>query len=374
MKTKIVIITNMPSFYRVDLFNRLTEQDKYDINVIFCRRIEKNLRKWDIDEKSFKFNYLFLNSSSIEFNPSGINEKKIIYLPGKIVSVIKSISPEAVISFEYNPVSLTAFFHCKTHKIKYISWSDGTIDSDTNLNFIQYLIRKLICPKSDALIASSSLTKESQIKYGADPRNIFISLLTINGNQFTNELNKESRNPGEIVTLITVSYLFKRKGIENLLNALKDLNAEYRLLIIGDGPEKENLSKMITAFSLDNKVILVGYKNRTEIIEYFRNSDGLLFPTLLEQFGLVTVEALFASLPLIISKYAGSINDVLIDSVNGYMIDPYNKDDMISKIEKLIKNKELRESMRLKSLEISKKFDIDIAKENFLKAIDYVLD
>ncbi len=54
-------------------------------------------------------------------------------------------------------------------KKKYISWSDGTLNSEKHINKTQRMLRKIICKKkSDAFIASSSKTKEAQVYYGAN--------------------------------------------------------------------------------------------------------------------------------------------------------------------------------------------------------------
>ncbi|WP_283684342.1 glycosyltransferase [Clostridium perfringens] len=178
---KICIVTNIPTPYRVDFFNYLIENFKnYDFKIIYSSTSEDD-RGWNLDKKKIKNSY-FLNSKSIIIKEKLDN--KHIHFNFKIKKILNTYNPDIIIGCEYNPVTVNAYLWAKFNNKKYISWSDGTLNSEKNINFIQKIIRKVICKNSDALIASSSKTKEAQLKYGAKENNIFLSYLTINIDEY----------------------------------------------------------------------------------------------------------------------------------------------------------------------------------------------
>lgn len=366
---KIAIVTNMMSYYRLDLFNELMKNTDYSFHFIFSSETENNNRIWEINRNKIKFAYTILKTKSVIKKSKGITETRIINISKAVFKMLKRISPDVIIASEYNTTSVKCFIYSKFHRIKYISWSDGTLNSERFISKPQLFIRKLICRFSDYFIASSTETKEAQIKYGADKNKIYISYLTIDIETFINNLEYFEKKTNDIPRILFCGYLLKLKGIAKLIDTLKGIKTGFILDIIGSGEEEQNLRDLVRKYFLEDKVIFHGYKNRDEIVIFYKNADIFVFPSLNDAFGLVLVEALASKLPLIASKYAGGARDTVVENENGYIIDPDDTVRFGEKIELLLKDKALREKMGNKSFELSKNFYLKNVTDGFFEAI-----
>jgi glycosyltransferase involved in cell wall biosynthesis len=124
--------------------------------------------------------------------------------------------------------------------------------------------------------------------------------------------------------LLYVGYLVKRKRLDLLLKSIKILakkRTDFILKIVGDGPEKENLAKLVDNLGIAKFVSFEGYKQKEELIKYYAEADCFLFPTDFDIWGLVLVEAMAAGLPCIASIYAGSTYDLIIEGITGFSAD-----------------------------------------------------
>jgi glycosyltransferase involved in cell wall biosynthesis len=372
MKTpeRIVIITNMMSYYRLDLFNELVKNRGYEFHVIFSSETEDNARKWEIDKDKLNFNYTVLKSHSMIKKSKGIKETRIITIPRDVFKTLKDIKPDLVIGSEYNPTIIKAFMFCKLSGIKYISWSDGTLNSERFISFPQRLLRKFICAFADGFIASSSETKEAQIGYGADPRRISISLLTVDTEKFAEDLSRYEKKETPCPAILFCGYLIKLKGADLLIRALSKIKSDFRLDVVGSGVEEANLKELVRELGIGSKVNFHGYISRSEIARYYKNADIFVFPGLNDAFGLVLVEAITAGLPVISSLYAGGSRDTVDEGVNGFIIDPSDEKDFADKIDILLGDKALRLKMGAYSLEKSKIFTLGAVAPGFYEAIE----
>ncbi|URZ03539.1 glycosyltransferase [Clostridium felsineum] len=358
---KVAIITNIPSPYRVDLFNYICKT--IDITVIYSAYNEDN-RNWDKDF-NVQHDHIFLKSKTIKIK--GKNDYKYIHIPLNIRSTLKSVNPSIVIGSEYNPTILNALIWCKKNEVKYISWSDGTLNSERNINCIQRLSRKFICKNANAFIASSTKTKEAQVHYGANLNKIFISYLTVDINKYLITKKYNIKN-----NFLFVGRITKGKGLDLLFNALKDLKGTYHLNIVGDGPEEKKLKELADNLKISNKISFCGFKNQEEIVKYYANSDVFILPTRQDCFGLVITEAMCSGLPVIVSKFADGAYDLIDEGKNGFIINPYNAEEIKEKMMYFINNENTIKVMGQQSFNRVKKFSIEEVSKEFIKAILYV--
>lgn len=357
---KVVIITNIMSPYRVDLFNYLENTKRFDITIIYSSESEG--REWNIDNLNHK--YEILKSKTLKIRKK--LDYKYIHIPKDILKRLEFINPDIVVGGEYNATVVLSYLWCKIKRKKYISWSDGTLNSERNINYLQRKLRHIICRGSNALISSSTRTKEAQIKYGAKSK-IFISYLTIDIHKYMickNEWNNDN--------IICVGSLIERKGVDLLFNAIKNVRHHYVINIVGSGDELNRLKNIAKDLNIDSNIKFLGFKQRDELIELYKNSCLFVLPTREDCFGLVINEAMCAGLPIITSKYADGAYDLVDDGKGGYIIDPYDTDNFSEKLEELLSDKNKAEQMGRFNKEKIKKFSIEEVAIPYLEAIDYV--
>jgi glycosyltransferase involved in cell wall biosynthesis len=129
-----------------------------------------------------------------------------------------------------------------------------------------------------------------------------------------NEIRRELKLPEGRTLMFTVRNLVPRMGLEHLLEAMTMLGEEQQnllLLIGGEGQLRPRLEELIRSRGLQDSVQLLGFVPEEHLAKYFQASDLVVLPTLqLEGFGLVTVEALACSTP-VVGTPVGAIPEVL---------------------------------------------------------------
>lgn len=245
-----------------------------------------------------------------------------------------------------------------------------------SLNFIEKAIFKLAYSRvSDAIISSKRLLNDSNI-INPDKTHIFplgIKDAITTSNMFP-RLNQTNANLG-VIKLLFVSVLKESKGIFIFLEVcknLRDKGIKFQAHILGKSEStliEEKIFSFIEKYSLQNYIVLAGVKVDLEKYYYFYNSHIFCFPTFFESetFGVVNIEAMMFSLPIISTEWRG-IPDIVEDGVNGYLCPIRDVDTFQQKVEVLIKNNKLRnefgENSRRMFLE---KYEESIFKDNLIR-------
>jgi glycosyltransferase involved in cell wall biosynthesis len=125
-------------------------------------------------------------------------------------------------------------------------------------------------------------------KFGVDPRKVELIPNGINSSQFT-QLERQSPSGPR---LLCVSRLEKYKGVDWVIKCLPRLDDKTTLTIIGEGPHKDNLLKLILDRKLQGKVRLIPRLPRAELLKEYANADVFLLLSKFEAFGNVVAEAL----------------------------------------------------------------------------------
>ena len=143
--------------------------------------------------------------------------------------------------------------------------------------------------------------------------------------------------------IMSCGYLSHIKGFDLLLEVAAKVFKEYpewRWDIYGEGEERKKLEKLIAQYGLEKYVCLKGHS--THISDLYRNYGVFVFTSRAEGLGMVLVEALRAGIPVVSFDICCGPSDVVKDGINGYLVRPFDLNDMAKKIKKLIYQKELR--------------------------------
>ncbi len=150
-------------------------------------------------------------------------------------------------------------------------------------------------------------------------------------------------------TIVYVGGLYRLKGVQFLIEAFKNLHEdfpEYKLVIVGDGPHKqelENLAKKLK--KKDSEAIeFTGRKELFEVKDVMKSCTVFVLPSLSEGLGRVLIEAAMLGKPIIGSNTDG-IPDLIKDGVNGYLFEPGNVKELEQKIRKIIGKEEQAKKM-----------------------------
>jgi glycosyltransferase involved in cell wall biosynthesis len=133
----------------------------------------------------------------------------------------------------------------------------------------------------------------------------------------------------------TIADLSERKGIIYLLEAVSllpaDLLAQIEVVIVGDGPQKEQLLQKTRNLKLDHVINFVGYVSNP--YSYLKSFDLFILPSLSEGLPVCLVEAMYLKVPVIATDVQGS-REILNKSLNGCLIQPRNSKGLAEAIRK----------------------------------------
>ncbi|PIR54861.1 hypothetical protein COU74_03935 [Candidatus Peregrinibacteria bacterium CG10_big_fil_rev_8_21_14_0_10_36_19] len=149
----------------------------------------------------------------------------------------------------------------------------------------------------------------------------------------------------DTLIITTIAELHPRKGIKYLIAAMPKIIEKYpnvKLIIIGEGEDKERLEKLTENLKINNCVKFLG--RRKEIAKLLKASNIFVLPSIREAFGMVNLEAMYTPLPIVASK-VGGIPEIIEDGKTGILVPKEDTMELRIALEKLIKNPELRNKM-----------------------------
>lgn len=343
MKT-IVLITNIPTPYRIPLFNLLAESMSahgWELHVIFSSKTYKR-RKFEINESEFKFKYTILQGGKWSV---GEDAEKTYFFYRGLWKILKQIKPWRIISSGFSPATTLAAIWKFFYGTPFIIWS-GTIElGERKTSWWRRQFRKLLLHRASSFITYGSLAADYLEKLGAKKERIHIALNTVDTTFFRTSTDVERRKikEAEAFTFLYLGYLVPRKNVHKVLEAaclLHKKRGDFRITIIGDGISRPDLEKEVSAKNLDTIITFTGYKQKEELPPYLAQADALLFQTDFDIWGLVLNEAMAAGVPCLASTHAGASFDLIKDDINGYLIDFTDIQKTADKMEWMIANRE----------------------------------
>ncbi|MEZ4803173.1 MAG: N-acetyl-alpha-D-glucosaminyl L-malate synthase BshA [Gelidibacter sp.] len=214
--------------------------------------------------------------------------------------------------------------------------------------------------KSDAVTSVSQSLKEDtlrlfDIKNEIDVIPNFIDLGKYK-TYFTDCQREIMANDNEKI-ITHISNFRKVKQIPDVINVFYNIQKELpaKLMMVGEGPEKEEAERLCRKLGISNKVVFFGNSNEIDKILCF--SDLFLLPSITESFGLAALEAMASGVP-VISSNTGGIPEVNIDGVSGYLSDVNDVESMSKNALYILKDKERLKAFKMNAKAESKKFDI----------------
>jgi glycosyltransferase involved in cell wall biosynthesis len=161
------------------------------------------------------------------------------------------------------------------------------------------------------------------------------------------------------LTIGFVGRMLPGKGLNLLAGALEKIKSEaWRLLVVGDGSEREEFERRLTAAGLSDRAVFTGAINFDLVPAYFHQMDMLVLPTettkrIREQFGRVLVEAMASGVP-VIGSTCGAIPEVIGDA--GLVFTEGDADALAVELRRILSDEDLRERLVMAGLERVKQY------------------
>jgi glycosyltransferase involved in cell wall biosynthesis len=246
------------------------------------------------------------------------------------------------------------FFSCFTAKISssigrspliitlHEVWNNYWYEYLGKAGFFGKLVEKIMVNLTDKIITVSKKTKTDLMAVKSSEKSVVIP----NGIDF-NYINKI--NPSdEKSDIIFAGRLIKEKNVDILIKTIaivKGRIPDIKCFIIGDGPERAKLERLVQELDIQNNVSFKGFmKNYNDLISYMKASKVFVLPSTREGFGIVVIEANACGLPVVVVNHKmNAASDLIINNKNGIISD-FSKEDIAENIISMIDKKKIMQN------------------------------
>lgn len=354
VSVRIALLTNIPSPYRVPVYNAISDELGDDFHVLYMAASESN-RQWDLPPISHA--HSFASSRVVR-----VGERHIHFtLP--VSAALHRFRPSVVFTTGFNPPMLEAYAYTRARRIAHIAVSDAWLGSERRLSRYHRWIRSRIYPASAGGVGASRKTIEMFRHYGAS-RNLHIAPLSIDNDRFRST-QPASPRPFD---LVFSGGLTPRKNPHFLVELARRLAARrpHKILIIGDGPLRAEMASQLDAIP-GVTAQFTGYLTQAALPAAYAQGKVFVFPTHYDAWGLVANEACAAGLPVLVSENAGCADDLVVEGENGHVL-PLDVDRWVDAADALLNSDEMWSAMSRRSVERVQSYTHELAARAFIDA------
>lgn len=234
------------------------------------------------------------------------------------------------------------------------------------------LALKFIYKKAQWIIAIDRHTLQEVIKYREEKKSSLL-MNAVDVEKFfpdtilRNNARKHFKLPEDYFAIIFVGRIEKAKGPGRLLDCvpfLKEKNLSFHIFLAGEGTYKPYIEKSVKTKNYDTNVTFLGHLPHEKLTYFYNMADVLVLPSETEGVPMVILEALACGTPVVASN-VGGIPDIIVDGINGIVIDDVSPKKLTSTIIEIL-------SKKIKRKEISKSVE-PFSVNNFIKSFDVII-
>ncbi len=205
-------------------------------------------------------------------------------------------------------------------------------------------IVELFCNVCDVVVAPADYVKEELIEFGVK-KPIEVIPNGVNIEKFkpgeSNFLQRELNLPEGAKIILYIGRLAKEKDVSFLIKTFtKSKLTNTYFAIVGDGPERKNLEKLVTKLGMQDKIKFFGFIEHADLGKVYNSADVFVFASTTETQGMIILEAMSSGLPVLTVK--DKVFSQFIENGKDGFIVAKNEEEYISKLNEILSNKELR--------------------------------
>lgn len=216
---------------------------------------------------------------------------------------------------------------------------------------------------ADYFIVPSTISEKSLNEYGIQSDRILRVPCGVDLSLFSSP--KATKEFGSSIKFLFVGNVTFRKGIHLLLKSFNQLPGNNELFIAGLFDKKESF--VIENMTKSN-IHFLGHLTQEKLSILYKNCNVLVFPTLMDGFGLSCLEAMASGLPVVCSDAAG-VSDIISNSNEGLIFKSSNTDELLNSMIFFINNPQFLKIMGEKSIELAKEYTWEKYEEEIGKKL-----
>ena len=332
--TRLALLTEIPAPYRIPLFNALAE--RVDLSVGFLRERNPD-RPYDLHAEEMHFEWRVLPGFDVTLGSRWlvVNRGVVAALRGADVVVLGGWN---------QPAFWQALALCRAHRVPAVIWVEST-GSDHRTGRLDAVKRRLL-GSAQAFVVPGSASRAYIESLGVPDSRITVAPNAVDPSVFGGAARTRT---DDAVRIVAVGRLAPEKGIDTLLEAVRDLPAE--MVVAGVGPEEARLRALAGP-----NVTFVGQIGRDELAALYADADVAVMPSRSDPWGMVLNEAALAGLPLVSTTAAGAAWALIEDGANGFRVPPDDPAALRAALVRLVADDAFRRAAGEKSREIAARF------------------
>ncbi len=187
-----------------------------------------------------------------------------------------------------------------------------------------------------------------------------------------NELKNKYKLDSKKFVFLYIGRTSEEKNIPTLLKAFAKANLSNAIfLLVGGGPELDDLKKLVAELNISDKVIFTGLVEWTTIPYYYQLGDVFLNASQSETQGLTYIEALASGKPLLVQKDE-CIEDVVVDYYNGLYFD--GEEELVKKMKEIVKAPDTLKTIKANTLKSVENYSKEQFTKNILKIYNEAIE
>lgn len=293
------------------------------------------------------------------------------YLPviGKLRRFLKEQQIDIIIDIDIvlDVLSIPAARRMKT---KVVSWEHFTADFELSVLYRKMILKYSVKRSDYVVVLTDGDLEEYRDRLGRKDaiRRIY--------NPVAYQLKKKTEKETELEKkqiILTVGRLVPEKGMEYIKKVSGEILQRYpqwQWIILGEGPERENLEQFIEEHHLQNRLVLKG--NVENVDTYLQQASIFVITSKYEGLGLSMLEAREMKVPCVSFDVKMGPRELIHNGIDGYLVTPFDCEDMIKKIETLINDPKLRKQFAEKAFLHMNEFRVQKIKEQWKEILEWL--
>lgn len=238
-------------------------------------------------------------------------------------------------------------------------------------------LSKKILSKTDAVIAPSEKVKNLLESYAVDkpiytiPTGIDLQIHSPVSKKQMDELKSRLSISENDFVVLSLGRLAKEKNVDELIHNLAEMDSEgIKMVIVGDGPDKERLENLAKECGMANKILFTGMVEPDKVNEYYQMADVFVSASTSETQGLTYIEAIANGLPAVCKKDA-CLDAIIFDNLNGMQYG--DRKGFAEFLIRLMENPDLKNMMAKSSRRIAASFSAEVFADQVLATYNETL-
>ncbi len=370
---RVALLTNFVPPYRLPVFLVLQSGLK-ELSVFVSTVMEPN-RAWPAEWEGL--NVIIQRSFTLRRtwrHPQGFSEPTYIHVPYDTLLRLARCRPDVVISAEMGLRTLQAALYRRLHPTsRLIVWATLSEHTEQARGRLRERLRRWILHQADAVLVNGESGARYIHRFGVPDERVF----RVPQASCMSALSPVAlaREPADAYRLLYAGRLVELKGLAPFLSVLWRWASAHpqrplEFWLAGDGPERPKLER----FRLPPSVTLrfLGHVPYPELPKVYARAGILAFPTLSDEWGLVTNEAMFAGLPVLGSLYSQAVEELVREGVTGWLFRPDQPEEVYAALDRALNTpSSVLEQMRIKAREVAAAITPEAMADRILQAIDW---